>query len=116
FQLYAPVAIPTNQHFLEKWHAWIYSKVSKRFKRDKSRINDTAQDIRYRLLAKDFIGRWFYKHLTQDLVDQKQAEKILGLEEGAIVFIGNIPVANNVKRSDSTALWRIEDLLNYALF
>ncbi|HED37909.1 MAG TPA: sigma-70 family RNA polymerase sigma factor [Ignavibacteria bacterium] len=130
---FVSVAIPTNESFLIQWNTWIYSKVAKRFKRDKGRISDTVQNVRLRLLQKDFIGRWFFKHLTDDIVDRIQAERILG---GArIEFIGKIPcldIINNscnnsqcikrrkhghgCSRSCPDSLWKISDLLEYAKF
>lgn len=71
-------AIPTNAGFLHQWHAWIHGKVAKHFKRDKSRMTDTAQNVRLRLLTKDFIGRWFFKHLTDELIEREEAERLLG--------------------------------------
>jgi len=73
-----PIPIPTNQSFLKQWYHWTAGKVARHFKRDKERCQDTAQNVRLRLLSKNFIGRWFYKHLTDELVDKKQAEYILG--------------------------------------
>lgn len=114
-----PVPIPTNHSFLEQWHQWVYAKVARSFKRDRERISDTVQNVRVRLLAKDFIGRWFYKHLASlehdkdELVDRIQAERILG---GAkLIYIGSLyPVEG--KRSDPRSLWSVCDLLRYAKF
>ena len=86
---FVSVAIPTNESFLIQWNTWIYSKVSKRFKRDRERILDTVQNVRLRLIQKDFIGRWFFKHLTNDIVDLIQAERILGGSK--IAYISKIP-------------------------
>jgi hypothetical protein len=72
-----PVSIPTNQSFLKQWHNWTHAQVAKHFKRDKERVPDTVQGVRVRLLSKDFIGRWFFKHLTGEYVDRTQAEYIL---------------------------------------
>jgi len=72
------VQIPTNPDFLKQWHPWVHGKVAKHFKRDKSRMSDTAQNVRLRLLVKDFIGRWFFKHLTDELVEREEAEAMLG--------------------------------------
>lgn len=113
---YAPIAILSNNDFLEKWNAWIIRQVASRFKRNKDRIPDVAQDIRLRLLDKDFIGRWFFNHLTDELLDLEQAAKILNVPTNKILFNSNIPIANGVKRGDPQALWRVLDLLNYANF
>lgn len=121
------VPIPTNQSFLKDQHQWIYSKVAQSFKRNRERIPDTVQNVCLRLLDKDFIGRWFFKHLANpewnrlnpdkpprdELVDRTQAEIILG---GAkITFIGTLyPVEG--RRSDPNSLWSVCDLLEYARF
>lgn len=86
---FVPVPVPSNQTFLIQWHAWIHGKVARHFKRDKERILDTAQNVRLRLLSKDFIGRWFFKHLRDELVDRNQAEVILG-GFVPLVFVGSI--------------------------
>jgi len=126
---YQTVAIPTNQSFLSQWHAWILSKVSRKFKRDKERIPDAAQDVRVRLLTKDFIGRWFFKHLRHEIVDRSQAQRMLG--GASIVFIGSLlPVnvgptlcqnkhcmkAKTCVRSCPDSLWRVSDILDFAKF
>jgi DNA-directed RNA polymerase specialized sigma24 family protein len=109
---YNRVDIPSNQSFLNQWHLWVYSQVSKRFKRNKDRIDDTVQNARLRLLSKDFIGRWFFnpKHgLDQEIVDRTQA--------APIIYIGSIyPIEGSPPRSSSDSLWRVIDLLNYAKF
>lgn len=135
------VPIPTNQSFLKDQHQWIYSKVAKSFKRNRERIPDTVQNVCLRLLDKDFIGRWFFKHLVNpawnrernnkiteevmddqgwrpgpirdELVDRTQAERMLG---GAkITYIGSLyPVQG--QRSSSDSLWSVCDLLAYAKF
>ncbi len=85
---FVPVHVPSNSTFLIQWHAWIHSKVARHFKRNQERAMDTAQNVRLRLISKDFIGRWFFKHLRDEVVDRLQAEAILG---GApVVFIGSI--------------------------
>jgi len=89
---HVPVDIPTNESFIEQWHLWIHSKVSRHFKRDKERILDTVQNARVRLLAKDFIGRWFFKHLQDELVDLSQAERILGGTQ--VAFVGHVRQAD----------------------
>lgn len=107
------VSIPTNQSFLKQWHSWIHMKVGRQYKRDKDRMFDTVQAVRLRLLSKDFVGRWFYKHLTGELVDKLQAEKILGGMK--ITFIGTLnPVEGD--RTDDNSLWLISDLLKFAKF
>jgi len=115
---YCRVDIPSNQSFLVQWHPWIHLQVSRSFKRNKDRIDDTVQRARLRFLAKDSIGRWFFspKHrLDQELVDRTQAERILG---GApIIYIGSLyPVEDSLPRSSPDSLWRVIDLLNYAKF
>jgi len=112
--LWREVRIPSNNGFLKQYHQWVYSKVAKRFRRDKDRVQDTVQNVRVRLLQKDFIGRWFFKHLTHELVDRAQAEHILG-RDTKLKFISIVqPVVG--KRSESDSLWRISDLLDYAKF
>ena len=89
---YAPINIPTNEGFLEQWYYWVHKKVARHFKHNRDRIADTAQDVRLRLLAKDFIARWFFKHLSDELVDLAQASRILG---GAkVTIIGDIQPAD----------------------
>jgi hypothetical protein len=85
---FVPVPIPSNQTFLTQWHPWIHGKVSRHFKRDKERIPDTAQNVRLRLISKDFIGRWFFKHLREELLDRTQAEHVLGGAQ--LTFIGSV--------------------------
>lgn len=115
---YNRVDIPSNQSFLKQWHPWIHREVSKLFKRNPDRIDDSVQNARLRLLSKDFIGRWFFNPshgLDQEIVDRTQAERILG---GApIVYIGSIyPIEGSPPRSSPNSLWRVIDLLNYAKF
>lgn len=110
---YVPVAIPTNQSFLSQWHPWVQAQVNRHFKRDKDRSYDVAQDVRVRLLAKDFIARWFFKHLTDELVDRPQAERILGGAQ--VTFIGALSPAEG-RRSSPDSLWRVKDLLQFARF
>lgn len=126
------VPIPTNQSFLgpksEGGHyQWVYAKVAQSFKRNRERIPDIVQNVCLRMLDKDFIGRWFFKHLANpewnkahpdrpprdELVDRLQAEHILG---GAkVIYIGTLyPVKG--KRSSPDSLWSICDLLEYAQF
>lgn len=110
---YVAVNIPTTSAFLKQWHDWVAYKVSKHFVRNKERIADTAQRARLRLLQKEFVDRWFFKHLTDDLVDHAQASYILG--GVSVTFIGKLnPVFG--KRSSPDSLWRIKDLLDYAKF
>lgn len=112
--LWREVKIPTNHEFLQKYHQWIYRKVSDRFRRDKDRVQDTVQNVRVRLLQKDFIGRWFFKHLTHELVDRTQAEFVLG-NNIKLKFISAVsPVVGTRGQIDS--LWRVSDLLEYAKF
>lgn len=108
-----PVGIPTCHDFVRQWHQWIHKRVSNCFKRNKERIPDTVQRVRCRLLEKDAIGRWFYKHLKDELVDRPQAERILQVTN--IAFIGAVKPVHG-KRSDPSSLWRVSDLLAYAKF
>lgn len=112
-----PIAIPSNQSFLKQWYNWTHAKVQRHFKRDKERVFDTAQNVRLRLLSKDFIGRWFFKHLTDELVDRKQAERILG--GVPIAFVGSLHQVHGHRSSideKDTSIWRIKDLLEFAKF
>ncbi|HEY8094509.1 MAG TPA: hypothetical protein VIE65_00250 [Methylobacter sp.] len=111
--VFVPVQIYTNQSFLERWHQWVHLQVGKMFRRDPDRIMDTAQQIRQRLLSKDLIGRWFYKHLTEDLVDRVQAERMLGRTD--LIYLSALkPVHGH--RTDKNSLWAIADLLAFAKF
>lgn len=107
------VTIPTTSEFLQQWHVWVHGKVAKHFKRDKDRIPDTVQRVRLRLLTKDFVSRWFFKHLTDDLVDLPQACAMLGG-----VSVANIGLLKPMfgKRSDPQSLWQVSDILKYANF
>jgi DNA-directed RNA polymerase specialized sigma24 family protein len=130
---YVSIAIPTNQSFTKQWYNWTHAKVSRHFKRDKERVYDTAQNVRLRLIAKDFIGRWFFKHLTDELVDRSQAERILG--GVPITYVGQLQPAEipNVAcqnkacvkrhmygrgcvRSCANSLWKVSELLDFAKF
>lgn len=111
--LWRSIKIPSNQEFLQQYHQWIYKKVADRFRRDKDRVQDTVQNVRIRLLSKDFIGRWFFKHLTHELVDRVQAEHMLGQKQ--LKFISSIkPVVG--LRAEPDSLWRVSDILEYAKF
>ena len=123
--IYHRVLVPTDVEFINGWHNWIYGEVSKQYKRNKDRIIDTVQVVSIRLLAKNFIGRWFYKHLTDDLVDREQATKILG--GSAFIFSSaksqiqavrghRVRSADTALVARDTSLWRIADLLKYARF
>lgn len=112
-----PIAIPTNQSFLAQWYPWTAGKVARHFKRDKERCEDTAQNVRLRLLSKNFIGRWFFKHLSDQLVDKKQAELILG--GVPLAFVGSVRPVYGRRSSNAendTSIWRVSDLLAYAKF
>lgn len=112
-----PIAIPTNQSFLAKWYPWTAGRVARHFKRDKERCEDTAQNVRLRLLSKNFIGRWFYKHLTDELVDKSQAELILNGAQ--LSFIGGVQPVYGRRSSNpklDTSVWKIQDLLDFAKF
>ena len=110
------IRIYSNQEFLSigGYYAWTYKKVIRHFKHSKERIQDTVQNVQLRLLQKDFIGRWFYKHLTDEFVDRIQAEYMLGgisLGTGCLAlkpFYG--------KRSDEDSLWKIKNILKFANF
>ncbi len=129
-----PIAIPTNQSFLTQWYPWTAGKVARHFKRDKERCQDTAQNVRLRLLSKNFIGRWFYKHLTDELVDKAQAEHILG-GKVPLAYIGSVQPVYGRRSSlkgygkdqrvkpnspeeqpNDTTIWRVSDLLGFAKF
>src|ERR1700690_885784 len=122
---YHRVLIPTDVEFLNSYHNWVYGEVARPYKRNKERIIDTVQVVTVRLLAKNFIARWFYKHLTDDLVDREQAIKMLG---GSSFIFSSAksqiqPIRGNRVRSVNSALvardislWRVSDLLQYAKF
>jgi len=107
------VKIPTTGEFLTQWHQWVAGKVAKHFKRDKDRIPDAAQRVRLRLLSKDFVARWFFKHLTDDLVDHAEACHMLGGTD--VTFIGKLKPVHG-KRKDPDSLWKIADILEFAKF
>ena len=107
------VEIPTTRAFLKQYHDWVAWKVSIHFKRDKERIPDTAQRARLRLLQKEFVSRWFFKHLTEDLVDLSQATEILG--GVPVTYVGKILPVHG-RRSSPSSLWRVKDLLAFAKF
>lgn len=109
---YHKVKIYTNSSFLVQWNDWVHSKVIRHFKRDKERAVDTTQNVRLRLLSKDFIGRWFFKHLVDECVDRTQAEYMFGLK---VQFVPNVsPVHGNRNHPDS--IWSIRQLLEYTGF
>jgi hypothetical protein len=122
---YFPVTIPTNHQFLQQQYQWFFAKVAKHFKRNKERVLDTTQNVRVRWLAKDGIGRWFFKWLTDELVDRVQAERILGgyksdtdennLKRGWLTYIGSLNPVHGL-RTDENSLWRVSDLLKFAKF
>jgi DNA-directed RNA polymerase specialized sigma24 family protein len=66
------------------------------------------------LLQKDFIGRWFYKHLTDEIVDRNQAEYILGGLNLSVGCLALKPLRG--KRSDPDSLWKISSILKFAKF
>lgn len=109
---YNAVQIPTVNSFLRQYHRWVISKVSVHFKRNKDRIPDITQDVIVRLIQKDFVGRWFFKHLTDDLVDLNGAKRICGFDVSTQRRIA--PVYG--KFSDPRSLWRIADLLRLVRF
>lgn len=112
--LWREIKIPSNNEFLEQYHQWVFKKVADRFRRDKDRIQDTVQNARVRLLQKDFIGRWFFRHLAHELVSRDEAERILG-RDSKLKFISVVQPCVG-KRSDRDSLWRVSDLLAYARF
>lgn len=113
FPTHYVVAIPTNNSFTSQWHNWVHGKVSRHFKRNKERVPDSVQKVFVRILSKDMIGRWFFKHLTAELVDRTEAERILGGVK--LAFVSQVkPVHGN--RGDANSLWRVSDLLSYARF
>lgn len=133
--VYRRVLIPTDQSFLKQWFPWVRGKVSRRFRRDKERIPDTTQRVCVRLLQKEFIGRWFFKHLKDELVDLAEAERMLvrperrpdgsmTLRPVKVAFFGKLPVArgedgkplSSESRSSSRSLWRVSDILQQAGF
>jgi hypothetical protein len=115
---YYPISIHSNQSFLSQWHNWIHAKAARRFKRDKERVFDTAQTARLRLLSKDFIGRWFFKHLTNELVDCSQAIRMLDINILYVDYALLAPVSGkrNSDISLDTTLWRVSDILQFAKF
>lgn len=108
-----PIPIPDNHAFLRQWFQWTQSVVSDRFKRNRERIPDVVQEVRLRLLSKDFIGRWFFKHLSDELVDRDQAEAMLG--GVPIAFVSSLQPVHG-KRSSPSSLWRVSDVLAFAKF
>lgn len=113
YESFVRVQIPTTAEFLKQWHLWVHGKVSKHFKRDQDRIPDSVQRTRLRLLTKDFVSRWFFKHLTDDLVETSQASYMLG--GVSVAHLGGLrPVYG--KRTDANALWRVSDILRFAKF
>lgn len=94
---YIAVNIPTASEFLEQWHDWVSWKISSHFKHNKDRIPDIAQRARLRLLQKEFVARWFFKHLTNDLVDLPQAMHVLGGAQ--VTYISQIPQADVINWS-----------------
>jgi len=78
---------------------------------------DSAQSAKCRLLSKEFTTRWFYKHLTDELVDRSEAQKILGGLN--ILSSSELKPFSGVKNKDlekDTSLWKISDILFYANF
>lgn len=109
---YHKIKIYTNSSFLVQWNDWVRSKVVRHFKRDKERAIDTTQNVRLRLLSKDFVGRWFFKHLIDECVDRVQAEYMFDLK---VQFVPNIsPIHGNRNSPDS--VWKIRDILDYTKF
>ncbi len=135
--VYRPVAIPTDHAFLKQWFPWIKGKVRKRFKRDHDRVPDTTQRVCARLLQKEFTSRWFFKHLSDELITRTEAELMLGhgvpykeprTKKGKIithraVYLAFAPEAVNGgidpvigERSNPNSLWRVSDVLKFGGF
>jgi DNA-directed RNA polymerase specialized sigma24 family protein len=118
---YYRVDIPVNNEFLTNWHHWVHGKVSRHFKRDKERIVDAVQAVRLRLLSKEFIERWFLKHLRDEFITRDQAEAMLGCSlakmsgsnSRPIPYLGEI---RTLKQGLDTSLWKVDDLLSYASY
>jgi hypothetical protein len=109
------VVIPTEQQFINQFYNWTYKEVARHFKSRKERIPEVVQDIMIRFLGKNFIGRWFYRHLTDEMVTRDQAERILG--GTLLIFLDPKLIAPvHGKRSDVKSLWRISDVLKFARF
>lgn len=131
---YRPVAIPTDHSFLKQWFPWINGKVRKRFKRDHERIPDTTQRVCARLLQKEFTARWFFKHLSDELVTRTEAELMLGhgqllkeprVKKGKVLthevvylaFAPDSKISPVVgERSSPNSLWRVSDVLKFGGF
>jgi len=135
--VYRPVAIPTDHAFLKQWFPWIRSKVRKRFKRDHDRVPDTTQRVCARLLQKEFTARWFFKHLSDELITRTEAELMLGhgepyakprTKKGKVqthrsVYLAYLPDEGERsispvvgERSNPHSLWRVSDVLKFGGF
>lgn len=119
------IVIPSNEDFLKQWHLWIHKQVARKWFHNKDRIMDSVQKVRLRLLQKDFIGRWFFKHLQDEYLSKDQAEYMLG--NVGFKFLSTVkPINRVVSRPDpndpsnviyeTEPLWRLRDLLAYAKF
>src|SRR5271157_695104 len=91
--VYYPINIYSNNSFTTKYYNWFQNKVNLLFKRNPERAADTVQNVRMKCIKKDLIGRWFFKHLTDDLVDTAQGTKILGVDISFVTAIK--PVSGN---------------------
>jgi DNA-directed RNA polymerase specialized sigma24 family protein len=118
---YYPIEIPTPNQFVDVrsprnphgQYAWIVKEVKSHFKRDQERLNDVVQAASIRLIKKEFIGRWFFKHLTDDLIEKTQVERMFGGLNPT--FVGALtPVVGH--RASPDSLWRVRDLLEFAHF
>lgn len=110
---YYQISIPTVHEFINQWYPLIFSEVNKLFKKGQERVEDTVQNVVERLVRKDFIGRWFFKLLTDELVDRTQAENMLGgisLKHKKKIQ----PVVG--KSTDINSLYRVSDILDFAKF
>jgi DNA-directed RNA polymerase specialized sigma24 family protein len=132
--VYRPVAIPTDHAFLKQWFPWIKGKVRKRFKRDHERVPDTTQRVCARLLQKEFTSRWFFKHLSDELITRTEAELMLGhgvpykeprVKKGKtlthrVVYLAFAPESQISpvvgERSSPNSLWRVSDVLRFGGF
>lgn len=108
------VTIPTTSQFLHQYHLWIHREVGRQFKRNRHRIDDVVQIVRLRLLSKEFMERWFFKHVAPvEYVDRVGAEKILG---GVSLKFNSLVKPYSGNRADPNSIWEISELLRYARF
>ncbi len=109
-EFYNKITIPTTSEFVVENSKWITSHVSKKFKREKSRILDFKQMVILRMLKKDFVSRWFFKHLAADEhTTLTEINKMFGYNVSLINTIN--PVEGD--RNDNNSVWKIGDILKY---